>query len=92
MKIYTLFYKETGLYNHNIFVMPNDAAAKEAMRLNLAESKNERFKIQVETSDVELHRLTDFDEEKGITEIFGDNIVCNLKELLPKEDKNDETH
>ena len=84
MFIYTLFYKDTGLYNRSIFVMPNDATAEKAMKLNLMDTKAERFRNECKTGDVELRCIAGFTEEHGIeTEIAHYPMtVCNLKDLL----------
>lgn len=103
--IYTLYYKDTGLYNHNVFIVPNDETAKKAMKLNLQDSKNERFRNECKTGEVELHKLCDFDEQKGIyieadEEDFdgyggfvyqGSNRICNLKDLINDDTGNMET-
>lgn len=79
--IYTLYYKDTGLYNHNVFIVPNDETAKKAMKLNLQDSKNERFRNECKTGDVELRKLCGFDEERGVSEPEMATI-CNLKDLI----------
>lgn len=81
MKIYTLFYKNTKLYNKSIFVMPNDETAKEAMKLNLMEKNAERFRNQVNEGNVILKSLGSFFEEDGLTKAEEIDI-CNLKDLL----------
>lgn len=86
MKIYTLFYSDTGLYNHNVFVCPNDATAIKAMKLNLMDSKNERFRNECKDGNVELHVLCEFSEETGCTHIINKS-CCNLKELLEENNE-----
>lgn len=88
MKIYTLFYKDTGLYNRSIFVLPNDAAAIKAMKLNLMDSRAEQFRNEVKLGNVELLALNEFSEEDGIGKELGPQIIYNLKTLL-KEIEND---
>lgn len=85
MKIYTLFYSDTGLYNHNIFVCPNDETAIKAMNLNLMDSKAERFRNEVSEGNVVLTALALFDEEKGAESFRTPVNVCNLKDLLFKQ-------
>ncbi len=87
MKIYTLFYTNTSLYNHSVFVMPNDKTAIEAMKLNLMDSKAERFRNQVSEGNVELRSLCTFDEERGVSEPEMATI-CNLKDLLNDSKRN----
>ena len=92
MFIYTLYYKDTGLYNRSIFVMPNDATAIKAMKLNLMDKNAERFRNECATGDVELRCLAYFSEEEGIsTEIKGEKTICNLKDLMNEKDGNLET-
>lgn len=86
MKIYTLYYKDTNLYNRSIFVMPNDEAAKKAMKVNLMDSRGENLRNDAKLGNTELVVLTQFSEETGI---FVDSVyaghletVCNLKDLL----------
>ena len=90
MKIYTLYYTNTGLYNHSVFVMPNDETAIEAMKLNLMDSKAERFRNQVSEGNVELHQLCLFDEELGtaILPPQTKQCICNLKDLLNDSKRN----
>ena len=91
MKIYTLFYKESELYNHNVFVMPNDKAAIRAMKMNLIDPKQERFRAEVANGDIELHVLCDFEEDSGAYFTTKQNTcVINLKELL-NDDKGNST-
>lgn len=92
MYIYTLFYKDTGLYNRSIFVCPNDATAIKAMKLNLLDKHAERFRNECTTGDVELRCLAGFTEEKGIeTENTAEMTICNLKDLLNDINGNLET-
>lgn len=93
MFIYTLYYKDTGLYNRSIFVMPNEATAIKAMKLNLMDKNAERFRNECSTGEVELRCLAGFTEEDGIeTEIANYPIrVCNLKDLINDNDRNMET-
>lgn len=86
MKIYTLFYSDTELYNHNVFVCPNDATAIKAMKLNLMDSKNERFRNECKDGNVELHVLCEFSEETGCTHAVNKS-CCNLKELLEENNE-----
>lgn len=87
MKIYTLFYEDTGLYNRNMFVMPNDAAAKKAMQLNLMEPKAENFRNEARLGNTVLISLGTFSEEEGLTK--AEKIkICNLKELLNDNNRN----
>lgn len=89
MKVYTLFYKDTGLYNRSIFVLPNDAAAIKAMKLNLMDSRAEQFRNEVKLGNVELKAIAHFSEESGINGFKDDYLtVCNLKELLDDNDGN----
>lgn len=92
MFLYTLYYKDTGLYNRSVFVMPNDATAIKAMKLNLMDNNAERFRNECATGDVELRCLTYFSEEEGInTEIKGEKTICNLKDLMNDNNGNLET-
>lgn len=92
MFIYTLFYRDTGLYNRSIFVMPNDQTAIKAMKLNLMDKNAERFRNECANGDVELRCLAYFSEEQGIsTEIKGEKTICNLKDLLNDINGNLET-
>ncbi len=91
MFIYTLYYKDTGLYNRSIFVMPNDATAIKAMKLNLMDKNAERFRNECATGDVELRNLCAFFEEDGIACDTEEQLVCNLKDLMNDNDGNLET-
>lgn len=82
MKIYTLYYKDTGLYNRSIFVIPNDEAAKKAIKLNLMDSRAEQFRNEAKLGNVILKCLCEFYEEKGLIENEGEYEVCNIKDLL----------
>lgn len=88
MKVYTLFYEDTGLYNRSLFVVPNDEAAKKGMKLNLMDSRAEQFRNEVKMGHVILKCLIEFEEEKGLIENQGEYIVCNLKELLDDDNGN----
>ena len=90
MKIYTLFYDDTKMYNRSIFVIPNDETAKKAMKLNLMEQNAERFRNEVKDGHVNLVALGTFDEEKGMVSYATSKLVCNLKELLD-DDKGNST-
>ena len=90
MKIYTLFYSDTGLYNRSIFVCPNDETAKKAMKLNLMNSQAEQFRNEVKLGNVELRALADFSEEDGCDGYLESKKICNLKELLD-DDKGNST-
>ena len=57
------------------------------MKLNLVDSKNERFRNECATGDVELHKLIYFDEQGGVTGPEYNTTVCNLKDLM--ESKNE---
>lgn len=81
MKVYTLFYEDTGLYNRSLFVVPNDEAAKKGMKLNLMDSRAEQFKNEVKIGHVILKCLGEFYEERGLMQ-NDEYTVCNLKELL----------
>lgn len=83
MKVYTLFYKNSGLYNRSLFVMHNDITAKEAMKLNLKQADAERFRNQVALGDTILKCIGTFNEDSGMTIQENEPYdVCNLKELL----------
>ena len=90
MFIYTLYYKDTGLYNRSIFVMPNDATAIKAMKLNLMDKNAERFRNECSTGDVLLKKIAKFSEETGIV-WEGTETICNLKDLMNDNDGNLET-
>lgn len=81
MKIYTLYYADTQLFNRSIFVIPNDAAAKKAMMINLMDPKAESFRNEVKLGNVYLYSLATFTEETAIQEAVKEEI-CNLKDLL----------
>lgn len=81
MYIYTLFYKDTGLYNKQIFVLPNDLTAKKAMKIQLMDAKNVNFINEAKLGNTELKQLCEFEEIEGILDVTG-KTVCNLKELL----------
>lgn len=87
MHIYTLFYKDTGLYNRSLFVVPNDEAAKKGMKLNLMDSRAEQFRNEVKLGNVILKCLGEFYEEKGLMQ-NDEYEVCNLKELLNDDNRN----
>lgn len=89
MKIYTLFYKDTGLYNRSIFVMPNDAAAIKAMKINIMDPKAINFKNEVSLGNTILKSLGTFSEEDGLTKAE-EKEICNLKDLL-NDDSRDTT-
>lgn len=97
MYIYTLFYKDTGLYNRSIFILPNDATAKKAMKLNLMDTKAEQFRNEAKLGNTELHKIAEFTEEHAIStnclecESGEETIcICNLKELLNDNNGNPE--
>ena len=87
MFIYTLYYKDTGLYNRSIFVMPNDATAIKAMKLNLMDKNAERFRNECATEDIELRCLACFSEEEGL-ESTPERTICNLKDLMNDINRN----
>lgn len=92
MYIYTLFYDDVKMYNRSVFVIPNDEAAKKAMKLNLMEKNAERFRNEVKDGHVNLIRLKEFSEEQGIIENgYMNEHVCNLKELLDENSENNKT-
>lgn len=82
MKIYTLFYKDTNLYNKQIFVLPNDETAKKAMKLQLMDIKNVNFINEAKLGNTELKSLCNFTEESGMIGLPDQKTICNLKELL----------
>lgn len=90
MFIYTLFYRDTGLYNRSIFVMPNDATAIKSLKLNLMDKNAERFRNECATGDVELRRVAEFTEEDGFqhNDSLAPITVCNLKDLLNDINRN----
>lgn len=87
MKIYTLFYADTGLYNRSIFIMPNDAAAIKAMKINIMDPKAINFKNEVSLGNTILKSLGTFNEEDGLTKAE-EKEICNLKDLLDDNNGN----
>lgn len=81
MKIYTLFYLDTGLYNKQLFVLPNDETAKKAMKINLMDPNAINFKNEAMLGNTIIKCLANFSEETGLK--YGKEYdVCNLKDLL----------
>lgn len=86
MKIYTLYYADTNLYNKQIFVLPNDETAKKAMKLQLMDAKNINFINEAKLGNTILKGLGYFSEEVGLT-ADEEYTVCNLKDLLNDDNK-----
>ena len=83
MYIYTLYYKDTNLYNKQIFVLPNDETAKKAMKIQLMDAKNVNFINEAKLGNTELKAIAHFSEESGINGFLDEyKTVCNLKDLL----------
>ena len=92
MKIYTLHYTDTKLFNKSVFVCPNDETAIKAMKLNLMDKtspQSERFRDEVKLGNVELVSITEFDEDAACANAGSTSIkICNLKELLDDDGGN----